>query len=61
MSKKDLAFLYGTNFRVQIKETFVMVLNTEVAINIRLKRLPYSLFLILGLYKGTAVLLRNAP
>ena len=61
MSKKDLAFLYGTNFRVMIKETFVMVLNTEVASNIRLKRLLYSLFLILGLYKGTAVLLRNAP
>ncbi len=38
-----------------------MVLNTEVAINIRLKGLPYSLFLMLGLYKGTAVLLRNAP
>ena len=61
MSKKDRVSLYGINFRVEIEETFVTTANTEVAINIRLKRLPYSLFLMLGLYKGTAVLLRNAP
>ena len=41
MSKKDRVSLYGINFRVEIEETFVTTANTEVAINIRLKRLPY--------------------
>jgi len=41
MSKKDLVFLYGTNFKVDVEETFVMAANTEVFINIGFKRLYY--------------------
>ena len=61
MSKKDIAFLYGTNSRLEIKGVLVRVLHIEVVINMIFKRWYYSLLLTLVLYRGTAVLLRNAP